>query len=182
MTDRELKKLNRAELLEMMIALTKENEELKNKIEAQQQQLDDKNLSISTAGSIAEASLKVNGIFEAAQAAAEQYLMNIRNQEQICKGMQLEAEAKAAQTVAMAEEKAARTVAEAQASVADKITEAEAKAAKTLTDAEINAKMLTMRAQTEANSYWETVSKRLEAFYEEHQSLKSMLSYSDRTK
>lgn len=106
MTDKELKSLSRAELLEMLITATKENESLRHENEELQQKLDDKYLSIGKAGSIAEASLQLNGVFSAAEAAAEQYLENIRNQETMCKRMQDEAEAKAAKTVAQAQLKA----------------------------------------------------------------------------
>lgn len=45
-------------------------------------------IKINQAGSIAEASLQLNQVFEAAQQAAEQYLENIRSlsgrQEQVC--------------------------------------------------------------------------------------------------
>lgn len=106
MTDKELKSLSRAELLEMLITATKENESLRHENEELQQKLDDKNLTISRAGSIAEASLQLNGVFAAAEAAAEQYLNNIRNQEQLCKRLQAEAEEKAARTVTQAQMKA----------------------------------------------------------------------------
>ena len=106
MTDKELKSLSRAELLEMLITETKENESLRLENEELRKKLDDKTLSMSKAGSIAEASLQLNGVFSAAEAAAQQYLDNIRNQEQMCKRMQDEAEEKAAKTVARAQLKA----------------------------------------------------------------------------
>lgn len=106
MTDKELKSLSRAELLEMLIAVTKDNESLRDENNELQKKLDDKKINMSKAGSIAEASLQLNGVFSAAEAAAAQYLENIRNQEQMCKRMQDEAEEKAAKTVASAQLKA----------------------------------------------------------------------------
>ena len=51
-------------------------------------------INIDNAGSIAEASLQLNGIFEAAQAASAQYLENIQHlhekQENVCAQMELE--------------------------------------------------------------------------------------------
>ena len=35
-------------------------------------------IELNEAGSIAEAAIRINGVFEAAQKAAEQYLMNVR--------------------------------------------------------------------------------------------------------
>ena len=76
MTDKELRRLSRGELLEMLIRLTSENEELKRSLDEAQKQLQDRTLLIGEAGSIAEAALKLNGIFDAAENSAKQYLEN----------------------------------------------------------------------------------------------------------
>lgn len=78
MTEKELHKLKRAELLEMMLAQSREIEVLRARIDALETKLADREIRIRESGSIAEAVLKLNGIFEAAQAAADQYLENIR--------------------------------------------------------------------------------------------------------
>ena len=78
MTDKELKKLSRAELLEMLIAQVKENNSLKRQVETLQETLRNRQIQIEEAGSIAEASLRINHVFEAAQKAAEQYLENVK--------------------------------------------------------------------------------------------------------
>lgn len=78
MTDKELKKLNRAELLEMLLEQSREVEALKAQLKNANEKLADRQIIIDTAGSIAEAALQLNGVFEAAQAAAEQYLANVR--------------------------------------------------------------------------------------------------------
>lgn len=82
MTDKELKKMSRAELLEIMVAQGKEIDRLKAEQEAVKKQLEDKQIKIAESGSIAEAALKLNGIFEAAQKAADQYVENIRHKGQ----------------------------------------------------------------------------------------------------
>ena len=69
MTDRELRKLRRSELLEMLIAQEKENERLQQALE----QAEIRRIDAQNAGSIAEAALKLNGVFEAADAAVRQY-------------------------------------------------------------------------------------------------------------
>ena len=79
MTDKEFRKLKKSELLELLLIQTKENERLKEALEEAQVQLRDRNLYMENAGSIAEASLRVNHIFELAQKAADQYLYNVRN-------------------------------------------------------------------------------------------------------
>lgn len=78
MTDRELRRLSRSELLEMMISLTEENEKLKLRLEQVEAQLQDRRIMIDKAGSIAEAALRLNNVFEAAERAAQQYLENVR--------------------------------------------------------------------------------------------------------
>ena len=78
MTDKELKRLNRRELVDIIYELQKKDAERENVIERLQAALAQKELAVSEAGSIAEAALKVNGVFEAAQAAANQYLLSIR--------------------------------------------------------------------------------------------------------
>ena len=60
MTEKELKRLTRADLLEMLIAQSEELRQVKERLKT------------------AEASLRLNGVFEAAQAACEQYTENIR--------------------------------------------------------------------------------------------------------
>ena len=117
MADRELRKLKRRELLQMLLVQCEETERLqaeldktkaelttlqegyerlKKKLNVKDERLNQKDAKIAElnstieemqasrvieleeAGNIAEASLKLNGIFEAAQRAAEQYLINIK--------------------------------------------------------------------------------------------------------
>ncbi len=77
MTAKELKKLKRSDLLEILLARTAEVERLKAELEEANKKLEDRAILLENVGSIAEASLKLNGVFEAAEAAAEQYLKNI---------------------------------------------------------------------------------------------------------
>ncbi len=78
MTDQELRKLSRAELLELLLEETQENQQLRAKLKRAYEKLADKTIQLEEAGSIAEAAMKLNGVFEAAQAAADQYLENVR--------------------------------------------------------------------------------------------------------
>lgn len=77
MQAKRLQKLRRTDLLELLVSQAEEIEKLQAQVEALQDKLDAKELVIKEAGSIAEASLKLNHVFEAAQAAAEQYLQNV---------------------------------------------------------------------------------------------------------
>lgn len=96
---KELKRMNRQELLELLLEATEENESLKKKIQSLEEQLASKEIAVKEAGSIAEAALTLNGVFDAAQAAAAQYLDNIKqlsgNQEMLCRQMEASAREKA---------------------------------------------------------------------------------------
>ena len=78
MTDKELRRLSRSELLELLISQMEENEQLKMELEKAQQELKDKRIILKKAGSIAEAAVGLNKIFEAADEAAKQYLESVR--------------------------------------------------------------------------------------------------------
>ena len=75
-----------------------------------QAQLADRTIKINNAGSIAEASLQLSGIFEAAQDSCQLYIENIRQlserQEDICRQMEADTKAKCDRMVAEAEQKA----------------------------------------------------------------------------
>lgn len=78
MTDKELKRLSRAELLEMLLAQMERNEELNRRLERAENALKSRRIEIEQSGTMAEAALRLNGVFEAADQAARQYLENIR--------------------------------------------------------------------------------------------------------
>ena len=80
MTDRELQKLKRVELLQLLVEQSRELDALRRELEETKKQLADRELHMQEAGSIAEASMQLNGVFEAAQRAADQYLESIRYQ------------------------------------------------------------------------------------------------------
>ena len=107
MTERELRRLSRADLLELLLAQRKENEQLRCILDQTQAQLADRTIKIDKAGSIAEASLQLSGIFTAAQDSCQYYLDNIRllseRQSQICQQMEQETKEKCDRMVAEAE-------------------------------------------------------------------------------
>ncbi|MBQ3090465.1 MAG: DNA repair protein [Oscillospiraceae bacterium] len=78
MTKKELRRLRRSDLLEMLLKLSEENKLLQERVASLEQQLNDRTICIDEAGSLAEAALALNGVFQAAQAACDQYTENIR--------------------------------------------------------------------------------------------------------
>lgn len=78
MNEKDFNKLNKVQILELFLEEKEDNRKLRERIEELELELERKNIEITTAGSIAEASLKINHVFEDADRAAEQYLMSIR--------------------------------------------------------------------------------------------------------
>lgn len=117
MTPKELKRLSRSDLLEMLLDLSKENDRLHQENETLRAQVEDRNITISSCGSLAEAALQLNGIFQAAQAACEQYTENIQfrseNLEEHCRRMEQETQEKCNAMIAQAQAQAETILGEA---------------------------------------------------------------------
>ena len=77
MTDQELRRLSRADLIDIIYTLQQQEEQAEQQLAQAQAQLQDRQLRLANAGSIAEAALSLNGVFDAAQ-AADQYLQAVR--------------------------------------------------------------------------------------------------------
>lgn len=78
MTDKELRRMGRGDLIEIIYQYQKREQELMEENAALQRRLEDRRINIEKAGSIAEAALYLNHIFESAQAAADHYLEEVR--------------------------------------------------------------------------------------------------------
>ena len=78
MTDKEFKRLTRAQLIDIIYQLQVQVDELTAQKQTLEKALEDKRLRINNAGNIAYAALELNDCFRSAQNAAEQYLDEIR--------------------------------------------------------------------------------------------------------
>lgn len=147
MTDKELRKLNRAELLEMLVEQSREVDRLQQRLQQAEEQLAQRQIMLDEAGSIAEASLRVNGVFEAAQQAADQYLENIRTlsgrQASVCARMEEESRRKSEQLLAQTRDECDR---------------------------------MTREAEENANRFWEESRRKLETFIDQQAGLREMLN------
>ena len=78
MTDKEFKRLSRAQLIDIIYKLQLELEKVNEEKQELESKLADKRLRLQSAGNIAEAALEINDCFRSAQNAAEQYLNEIK--------------------------------------------------------------------------------------------------------
>lgn len=78
MTEKELRRLRRLDLIEIIYKYQRRERKLQEENETLRAQLDSKVLKLKEAGSIAKAALELNGVFEAAQRAADQYLVSVK--------------------------------------------------------------------------------------------------------
>lgn len=101
MTDKELRKLSKTDLLKLLIELSRENRQLNEQLHRAEAQLESRRLKIEDCGSIADAALRLSGVFEDAQRAADLYRENVEHQ---CEEMIAEAERRAADILAAAEQ------------------------------------------------------------------------------
>ena len=79
MTDKELKKLSKADLLSLLLTQSKEMDRLKEELAETRKQLEERSILLEKSGSLADASLAIFHVLEDAQKAADLYLENIRS-------------------------------------------------------------------------------------------------------
>ena len=75
---KQLRKLRRSDLFELLVEQAKEIEELQGQVKELEGKLECRELEVTDAGSIAEAALAISKVFEEAQAAADTYLYNVK--------------------------------------------------------------------------------------------------------
>lgn len=78
MNSKELRKLSRKEILEILLEQTKRIEELENELEKAKSELSERKVATKNIGSLAEASLVLSDIFKAADEAANIYIENVK--------------------------------------------------------------------------------------------------------
>lgn len=155
--NKELRKMKRVDLLDIMVIQSKENDYLKIQLDEALAELEERKIQIKEAGSIAEAALQLNGVFEAAEKAGSQYLENIAR---------------------LSEEKEtinARIIEESERKVAELMAETQAKCEKLERDTKIKCEGMVLQAEKESQEYWDKVSEKLESFYKEPEEIKDIM-------
>ena len=169
MTDEELRKLKRADLLELLVAQGKENEALQEKLRQAEAALWDRQIQLDEAGNIAEAALRLSGVFQAAQQASDQYLESIRKKHE-------ETESRCARLEETSRARAEQLEQESKAQADRLVAEAEEKARALTAETEAKCRAMVAQAEAETREFWDMVSQRLEHFYAEHAGLRELLS------
>lgn len=149
MTDKELRKLGRTELLELLLAQSQETERLQKELEETKQQLQSRELQIQEAGSIAEASLRLHNLFLNAQNAADQYLENIR-----------------------------RLSADQDAVLMQREKDSEARAQAIIAEAEATRDAMLRQAKEDSEHYWKQASAKLQELMEQDKAVREILAES----
>ena len=204
MADKELKRMSRPELIEIIYALKSSEESLRKQKADLEEQLNDRTIRIEEAGSIAEAALKLNDIFAIAQESADDYLNSIKDanssMEEKQHAAQIEAERtvneaktqaeklvedaneEAARTIAMAKEQADHLISEAKAEVQSMTESAQKQAEEILAAAEQRCTQLeeacsekSEETQKELEARWDAFEMRVEDVLSQHRELNVLL-------
>lgn len=153
----DLRKLSRADLLEMLIEQSEEVEKLRSLLADAEEKLSRREIMINEAGSIAEASLQLNGVFEAAQSASKQYLDSIQlysdYQKLICekREQQIKEDAKRS------------------------LEDTKRKCELLETETKHRCTEMVLRARIESQTYWDKIAEKLEGYYAKDPELRGAL-------
>jgi membrane protein involved in colicin uptake len=147
MTDREIRHLSKTELLSIIRDQEQELQQAKQQAEELRRQLEEKRIHLEKCGSIAEASLEMNQVFQTAQAAADQYLSEVREKRD---GMDAE--------------------------IKQMLTEAKQKADAQIRSAMDTGKKIEEESRRKADACWDALQDKLETFYKSHQGLEETLA------
>ena len=147
MTEKELRRLRRSELLAILLNKTQEIEQLNRKVDMLEKQLNSRTIMLNESGSIAEASIGITNVFQEAQKAANVYLENLK-----------------------------RMSDEAKEGIDDKIKAQKEEAEKYASEKRAEADRYVEEQHKLADQYWDEVRDRIQMMIEHEQGLKGMFS------
>ena len=164
MTDKELKRLNRAELLQLLMNQSVEIEQLQAKVEELTEQVQRQEITCQNVGSMAEAALALGGVFQAADQAAQKYIQEMADR---AAHQEQELQAKAEEARIQAD----KLLEDANAAAAKIREEAEA----CLTNAKVQAEKILEEAKSGSQEYWDKVKAQIRTLLEAQETLKVLL-------
>lgn len=147
MKNKEFKRLNRTELVEIIYQLQQDNQALIDENTELKEKLNSKELKVSNAGSIAEAVIGLSDIFQIAQNAADEYLVQIH-----------------------------RSSADVEANLSEKVAMATREAEAIRADAIRKSNEMFARATFESEKRIREAQEKIEQMLRSHQALKEFLA------
>ncbi len=159
MADKELRHMSRSELIEIIYAVQQQEMSLRKEIDELNSKLNDRLLRLDQSGSIAEASLSLNHVFEDAQAAADEYLQSVSAMRSHAEYLLTSAQADSEKIISEAKSDADNIIAQAQTYAEDIRFQAQADAS------EIRGKAASDAAR-EANLFMSSVKMLLSRYPE----------------
>ena len=179
MTQYEMKKLSRKELLQLAAEESAQIRILQEHLEIAEHELHKREININEAGSIAEASMKLSNVFEAAQEACRLYTDNIQRlserQESICAEIEKETKEKAAAYEAEVISRCERLEKDTKEACEKLDMDTKAACEKLEKDTKTSCEKMVETAKAEAKAYWDELSQKLEDFYQAHAGLQAFL-------
>lgn len=186
-SNKEIQKLKRAELLEILLEQSKENDFLKGQLEEKdniivhyKKKLSERKIELEKAGTIAEASFQLNGVLEAAEKASQQYLDNLQDlynrENALCTTKEEEFENKCAAIMHATQERCDFMKEEMEKRCEEMLKATETKCQEREKVSEEMCAILDKRAKDAVDNRWNELSKRLEAFYASHDGLREMMA------
>lgn len=124
MTEKQLRKMKRKSLLEVMVLQAEKIEEQEKQIAELQAKLEERNLHINEAGSLAEASMKIFEVLNSAQQAADLYIDNIKKNEEDSKQALEKASGAAEEMIESAKRKAEKIIEDSELHLAQMVAHA----------------------------------------------------------
>lgn len=171
MTEKELKKLNRYQLLELIILQTEQITDLEKQLKTTRSLLENQQIQVAQAGSIAEAALQLSGIFEAAQTAADTYLANVKIHTENADRIEDEARTQAQQILSQAQAEADSILAGVQEKANRLLSEARQQADTDIRTAQIMLEETTRRCAEKEEAVNSYISNIRQAFHTQFQNL-----------
>lgn len=179
MTQYEMKKLSRKELLQLAAEESAQIRILQEHLEIAENELHKREININEAGSIAEASMKLSNVFEAAQEACRLYTDNIQRlserQESICAEIEKETKEKAAAYEAEVISRCEKLEKDTKEACEKLDMDTKAACEKLEKDTKTSCEKMVETARAEAKAYWDELSQKLEDFYQAHAGLQAFL-------
>lgn len=187
--DKTLQKMKRAEILELLLEQSRNNDSLKLQLEEKtavigelKKQLTDRKIDIQNAGTIAEASFKLNGVFDAADKAAQQYLENLqelyRKEDELYSVKEAAVENRCSALLQATHERCEFMKEDTQKKCEELMASTLQKCEEREKESEERCRALDLKAKTDVDNRWNELSKRLEEFYVAHAGIRELLAAS----